>query len=207
MLVFGDSITQGFWDRDGGWVQRIRKIYDGLGISGQDDDPPTVFNLGISADLTRNVLARFDHEAQARQRRRHELVFVFAIGINDTQLENGKELSSPEKYVNELTVLVKCAKKYSEKILFVGLTPVLEKLTVPVAWGDHVYTNARIQLFEAQLEQFCRVNRFPFVNVFDEFMKQSNDTDLLIDGLHPNDAGHELIAELVRPELEKLINQ
>jgi lysophospholipase L1-like esterase len=26
------------------------------------------------------------------------------------------------------------------------------------------------------------------------------------DGLHPNDAGHQLIFELVRPELDKLLN-
>lgn len=28
VLVFGDSITQGFWDTEGGWVERLRKYYD-----------------------------------------------------------------------------------------------------------------------------------------------------------------------------------
>jgi len=26
ILVFGDSITYGAWDEEGGWVQRLRKL-------------------------------------------------------------------------------------------------------------------------------------------------------------------------------------
>jgi lysophospholipase L1-like esterase len=28
VLVFGDSIAQGYWDSEGGWVERLRKAND-----------------------------------------------------------------------------------------------------------------------------------------------------------------------------------
>ncbi len=28
IIVFGDSIAQGFWDKKGGWVQRLREVFD-----------------------------------------------------------------------------------------------------------------------------------------------------------------------------------
>ena len=28
ILIFGDSITYGAWDKEGGWVQRLRKFLD-----------------------------------------------------------------------------------------------------------------------------------------------------------------------------------
>jgi hypothetical protein len=40
----------------------------------------------------------------------------------------------------------------------------------------------------------------------EEFSKRhSSGKDLLDDGIHPNSAGHALIAELVKPKLDKLI--
>jgi len=45
-----------------------------------------------------------------------------------------------------------------------------------------------------------------FVPVFEAFKAAfEKEKDLLFDGLHPNDKGHELIVSLVQPELEKLL--
>lgn len=44
VLVFGDSITQGYWDTEGGWVKRIRSHYDLLQITDLNGrDEPTIF--------------------------------------------------------------------------------------------------------------------------------------------------------------------
>lgn len=60
VLVFGDSITQGFWDLDGGWVARLRRTYDKQMIEGVNDDPPSLFNLGVSGDSSDDIVTRFD---------------------------------------------------------------------------------------------------------------------------------------------------
>src|SRR6266446_3620690 len=112
-LVFGASITQGFWDTEGGWVNRLRRHYDSQVIKGlhPEENYPTVFNLGISGDSTKGVLKRFNNEAKAR------------------------------------------------------------------VWPGEEFKSR----FEAG-------------------------EDLFADGLHPSDAGHELIFQLVCPELDKLLS-
>ena len=204
VLVFGDSIVQGFWDREGGWVQRLRVFYDDLQIADLSRDEPTVFNLGISGDTTKNVLQRFVQETEARKWPGEEFVFVFAIGTNDSLAHARDYESSPEIYADQLKELVSKASKFSAKKLFVGLTSINEKLTNPYMYSltGKKYTNARIWEFETILRKFCDNNRLPLVKIFEKFKSRD---DLLADGLHPNDEGHKLIAGLVLPELKKLI--
>ena len=49
ILIFGDSIAWGAWDKEGGWVQRLRKLIDEKNLS----DPEfycLVYNLGVSGN-------------------------------------------------------------------------------------------------------------------------------------------------------------
>lgn len=62
ILIFGDSITQGFWDTNGGWVDKLRKHYDELQLQDFDKNPPTVFNLSIDADTSQNILQRAEED-------------------------------------------------------------------------------------------------------------------------------------------------
>ena len=45
-----------------------------------------------------------------------------------------------------------------------------------------------------------------FIPVFEKFKTElDKENDLLPDGLHPNDKGHEIIYSIVRPKLEELL--
>ena len=203
VLVFGDSITQGFWDVDGGWVSRIRKAYDQKAIETDDYDQPTIFNLGVSGNSSDDVLARFDNETKVRAN--EELAFVFAIGVNDARTKTGVNFSDIERYRQNLTEIVSQARRYTDKILFVGLTPCVEARSNPVSWGDTGYTNARIKVFDDALKEFCEQNSISFVEVLEPFQEAEAKTELLPDSLHPNDEGHQLIARIVAPRLEELL--
>jgi lysophospholipase L1-like esterase len=204
VLVFGASITQGFYDLEGGWVNWLRKHYDQQKISGEAKDPPTVFNLGISADTVQDVLKRFKNETEARKRH-GDLVFIFSIGTNNAGKGHGFSFK-PNEYRNDLKTLVGQAKEYSKLILIVGLPPCDEKITTPIPWADVYYTNDRIKKIENQMREIAEEQRLPFVPIFETFKaKFESGEDLFFDGLHPNGAGHELIARLVQPELEKLL--
>lgn len=203
VLVFGDSITQGFWDIEGGWVSHIRKHYDQQMIDGTDDDPPTIFNLGVSGNSSDDVLARFENETRVRAT--EELAFVIAIGVNDSRTKAGVNYSDTNRYKQNLSEIVKLAKQYSSRILFVGLTPCVEERSNPVSWGDTGYTNKRINEFDDTLRQFCKENQALFVEVFEPFAKAETETELLPDSLHPNDKGHQLIANLIKPKLQELL--
>ena len=207
VLVFGDSITQGFWAVDGGWVEQLRKHYDGLALKDlRNNQQPTIFNLGISGGTSKTILARFDSETRARSNG-EALAFIFSTGVNDSYREGrDKYKSTSEEYAKNLEELVATAKRYSDKILFVGLVAGDEAQTAPVFWRDIYYLNDRIKLFEDAMKKVANENSISFKSVFEEFKEHlDSGENLLADGLHPNNEGHELIFELVRPELDKLL--
>jgi lysophospholipase L1-like esterase len=209
VLVFGASITQGFWDSEGGWVARLRRYYDKLQIQDlKNNDQPTVFNLGISGDTTRGVLKRLENEVKARVWPGEEFAFIFCIGTNNTLIKkDGTNLSNPEEYAVDIQKIIDQAREYSQNILLVELPPCDESLTQPVFWADVSYTNERIELFNETLRRLAGKNNLPLVLVFEEFKKRlESGDDLLADGLHPNDAGHQIIFELVLPRLNELLN-
>lgn len=203
VLVFGDSIAQGFWDPDGGWVSHLRTYYDQQKLQGTDADPPNIFNLGVSGDSSDDVLDRVNSEAKARAI--EDLAFVFAIGINDSRTKAGKDYSDTDRYSKNLSEILKIARKYSDKILFVGLTPCVEERTNPVAWGNTCYDNKRIREFDNTLRGFCIQNQLSFVDIFEPFNDKQNTTELLQDGLHPNSIGHQLISNLVLAKLKSIL--
>jgi lysophospholipase L1-like esterase len=90
--------------------------------------------------------------------------------------------------------------------MFVGNPACDEVKTTPVFWGDFNYTNKELQRSEQTIEQIANKHSLPFVPFFKAFKaKLDEGKDLLADGLHPNDGGHELIFKLVQPELDKLL--
>jgi lysophospholipase L1-like esterase len=205
VLVFGDSITQGFWDTSGGWVQRIRTVYDKETIK-TDYDLPTIFNLGISGNSSRDIVERFEAETKARCQD-EELGFIFAVGLNDSRTKSGINFSEPEEYKSNLEKLLVMASRYSNKIVFVGLTPCVEERSNPVSWSDTGYTNDRIRMFNQVLEDFCHDNALEFIDTLTPFTEAEAKTELLPDSLHPNNEGHRLIAGIVLPRLKSIFRE
>jgi lysophospholipase L1-like esterase len=205
VLVFGDSITQGYWDSGGGWVERLRRYYDGLQIKDlKGRDEPTVFNLGVSADTSSEILVRIEAENTARQR--PEQVVVVQIGINDAAQTDSKAFIEIETYQSNLKAIAEKMQAAGARLIFVGLSAVNEHETTPVFWDAVYYRNELIQQYEKTMEQVSRDCKIPFFPIFDDFKKQLDaGEDLLADGLHPNDAGHKLIYELMRPRLDKIL--
>jgi len=207
ILVFGDSITQGFWDLEGGWVQRLRKYIDTKNLADPDNDLWILFNLGISGDRTEDVLDRFEKETEARTGDKN--VFIFSIGSNDCEFNNIKnELKiSKNEFRTNITKLINLAKKHSSEIIFTGFFPVDESKVDPIPWyKDYSYLNKYTKEYETIVKEICKENGIHFIELFDKFI-DSNYQELLTDGVHPDSEGHKRIFEIVRDYLvkEKLI--
>ena len=211
VLIFGDSITQGFWDTNGGWVERIRNHYDSLQITDLNGrDEPVIFNLGISADNSGNIVKRIEAETTARTRRDNLPVVIVQIGINDSSSDSmptGHSVSMPlHQYQENLRSIVDKARPISSKIIFVGLSACNEAQTTPTAWGDYYYTNDAIQRFENTMATTAEKLNIPFIPVFAQFKAAlDRGEDVLSDGLHPNNKGHQLISEIVLKQLAHLL--
>jgi acyl-CoA thioesterase-1 len=209
VLIFGDSITQGFWAVESGWVDRVRKYYDALQVENlEDGDEPTIFNLGISADNSENILNRIEAETVARTRVHHasKPVVVVQTGVNDCSQLQGRREVSLEQYKANLSEIIKKTRPLSSKIVFVGFAACDEARTTPVFWDDHHYTNKNIKQYEDAMKAVAKEDNVNFISVFDQFISKLDDKEgLLPDGLHPSDAGHELIYKIVMPKLRELL--
>lgn len=207
VLVYGDSTTQGFWDTEGGWVARLRKYYDLRQLEDlRNRNEPTLFNLGISGGRSDTILSRFDAETKARDNG-EELVIIICTGLNDSYREGAdKYKSTPEQYEENMWALAGKAKSYSSKVMFVGLAAPDEKKTTPVFWKDIYYIRERVKMFEDIMQKVAGEKGIMFVPIFDRFKTEAETQNLWADGLHPNSEGHELIYQLVQPELDKMLN-
>lgn len=210
VLIFGDSITQGYYDMEaGGWVGRLTADLWRKKVR-TNDIKTEFFNLGVSGNTTKELTERILSESKSRLWEDESIILIIEIGFNDTPTLNNEAISSPSQYVSELSELYKQAQIVTDKILFVGLTPVDETQASPWLYNtgteDLVWANDRIWLFEQALREFVAEKSLAFVPVFEAFNEKSDNGEQLIsDGIHPNEAGHELIYNLVKPELDKLM--
>lgn len=194
--IFGDSITYGSFDVEGGWIQRLRKYFDSKSMDFR------VYNLGITINqTTETILNRFEFEMKERTDQEDKNIIIFAIGINDSFIINNKNAVQieKEKFKKNILKLMKLSKQFSNKIIFIGLTPVEESKTTLIAssQGKISYRNDYIEKYNAIIREVCREKNIYFIEVFDEW-KKIKYKKLLKDGLHPNSNGHKKIFELVK---------
>jgi len=207
ICVFGDSITYGAWDKDGGWVQRLSQFFVEKYLSNPNDFYYSVYNLGILAgNTTEDLLERFEFEIKQRLKEEDdEIIVVFAIGANDSNFVHNKNdfWVQPVKFEKNIKRLIDIAQKFSSKIIFVGLTPVEEQKVCPMPWDiDKSSKNKNIQKYNQIIKQVCQKNDVYFIEIFEDWIKMDY-KKLLEDGLHPNSKGHQKIFEIVKDFLTK----
>ena len=204
ILVFGDSIAYGNEDKKGGWVERLKNFF----IEKKFSDPNfyySVYNLGVSGDTTEELLKRFEFETKQRLWIDDEIIIIFDIGINDSQLINKERRLkvSPQKFEENLQELIFIARKFSSKIIFIGLTPVDDSKVDPLPWFPEVsYKNEYIKNFNEIIKLVCDKNNIYFVGILNEFLDRDYKR-LLEDGAHPNSEGHKNIFKTVKDFLIK----
>ncbi|OGK16695.1 hypothetical protein A2774_00140 [Candidatus Roizmanbacteria bacterium RIFCSPHIGHO2_01_FULL_39_12c] len=199
ILVFGASITQGLWDKEGGWGNRLRKYLDRLYLSGKLKEDWDVFNLGIAGNTTEDLLQRIEFETKQRILSGIALT-VISIGLNDCQWINDKKTYrvSPQKFKENIIKIFKIAKKYSKNVVFLGLTPVDESKVDPIPWAsERSYKNKLIKKYNGLVQTICKDYNVSFVDVFNKWM-EIDYKKLLEDGVHPNSEGHSLIYSLIK---------
>ncbi len=203
IFIFGNSITYGQWDDQGGWANRIRMHYDKPGLPSPDDYIIT-YNLGIPSDTTEGVASRIYNETQSRLHPNpsvKDIQFVIATGANDSRwLFNEKRYAvSIDEFKKNLDLISQATQNFSNHIAFVGLLPCIEEQVLIAAekhsWVEH-YDNKSLKQYNDIIKQHALNNKHHFVDVNTVFIKRGYD-DLFSDGLHPNSKGHELIAEAV----------
>lgn len=200
VLVFGDSIAYGAWDSEGGWVDRLKRLAHQQTIESEGTQKLQVINLGIGGDSSTKIRARMEAEITARISASWPFIFIFSFNANDERSYNNQPETSLADFKINNDAIIKIAKKYTNKILFVGCTPMgMPEVTLKGA----VYSDERIIQYEQVQKQLVTSQKIQFVDVREAF-ESAQENVFCYDKLHPNNAGHALIAELVAPKLWEL---
>ena len=191
ICIFGDSIAWGAGDIEGGgWAVLLRNyLY-------QQNDDIQVYNLGISGDVTTETLKRIDCEATARK----VDIIIVALGINDSAFIKSKNerWTSIDQFQGNISLLFEKARKFTEHVFFIGLTPVDETKTMPASWAPDYFVDVKTACeYNEIIEQFCKEKNTPFISL--EGVLTLND---LSDGLHPNTEGHRKMFERIKDALK-----
>lgn len=198
ICIFGDSITWGAVDSEGGgWATRLRNYFESKGE--RVDQDVDVYNLGISGDNTDDLISRFSVEMKARE----PDVVVFAIGINDSQfvISENKNRVSIEKFRDNLKKMISAAEAEGCKIILIGLTRVDESKTSPIPWNTNKkYQNRDIERYDTEIKAIGYQNGLEYIDM--SRILQSEDLE---DGLHPNINGHRKMFERIKEEVESVL--
>lgn len=204
IFVFGDSIAYGAWDRDGGWVARLRRYIDEKIMAPNNEDYYShLYNLGISGETSAGTLARFDEEMNARLRKAKTCAVVFAIGTNDSQLllaQNEHQISLTD-FERNIRALVAKARQYTENIMFVSTLVADDAKVNPIPWSpEKAFTTAHLRRYDTAIRTIADEMSLAYIDVATPFIAAGG-TALLDDGIHPTTQGHEVIFTTVRDVL------
>lgn len=189
ICIFGDSITEGYHDTEGGWADRLKRS-----LWRDPQESSGVYNLGISGDNTAELLKRFGRECKMRE----PDVVIFAVGINDAQFVKnvGLRVASSD-FEKNIDQLIDTAKQLVQCVVLVGLTRVDEGKVTPTSWNpDKYYFNENIIVYD-EIIRTCACKH----NCLYIAMHDAVDCGDLTDGLHPNAIGHEKMHDRIYSSL------
>jgi lysophospholipase L1-like esterase len=204
VLVFGDSLSWGAWDRRGGWVQRLRAFLDERSINEKIYDP-LLYNESISGNTTMHLLERFEFETKQIVREGSVEMLIFAIGANDAGFFKSKNANWTDKKQFETNIrkLIELGRRFTDKIIFIGIFPADEKNSLPVSWApDLYYYNKYFREYNDIIKSVCKNDNIIFIDIFQIFSKLDY-SKMIEDGVHLNSLGHEKMFETVKGVLIK----
>lgn len=190
--LLGDSIANGYWDTNGGYFyflqKKLNEIYPfmfGFNPMAQDGDRVCdVYHRLGSEVLSRNVD-----------------VLLIAVGVNDIirpYLPDAAFDMSEHLRCEYWTKLLSLAKKNIKKVMVIGMLPVREDCYPDQDWADlPIYTfNRDIEAYNDLIGRKCQEHGVAFYNPYPQF-QSLNLEDLYHDACHPNNQGHQLLAEMI----------
>ena len=152
--------------------------------------------MGIPSETTSGLIKRIKNECESR----NPNTVIISIGINDALYLNDieKNKTDIETFENNIEEIIDICKIYTRNILFIGLTRVNEKYTVPISWNhNESYFNKNIGKYNQKIKECCIKKQIAFLNILDKMEMQN----LSSDGIHPNEMGHRKLFEILKEEL------
>ncbi len=215
IFMFGDSTTA---TRVGSikkvYSERVNESLQSIGSS------LSVYNAGIGGNTTRQALQRMERDVLHYKPR----VIVMQFGINDAAVDVWKNPPATEsrvpvtEYISNLRSMIASAQKQKAKVILMTTNPLRWTAKLKDMYGKPPYNAAAEDGFDTPilaayndaLRALANELKLPLVDVraaYSEFAQKHDTTieGMLLDGMHPNDLGHQLVAELLAPEIRNAL--
>ena len=211
IIMFGDSTTAA---RPGAvqkvYAVRVDETLQGIGSS------LAVHNAGIGGNTTRDARMRLGRDVLRHQPK----VIVMQFGINDSAVDVWKNPPAtaprvpPADYLENLRAMISAAQQQKAKVILMTTNPIRWTPKLRDMYGKPPYDAARDDGFDSPhlaayneaLRKLAAELGLPLVDVraaYPGFAAKHGTTidGLLLDGMHPNDLGHQLAGELLVPAI------
>ncbi len=211
IVAFGDSTTARRDGVENVYADLLRKELPQRGLAAR------VINQGVPSNRTTDALERFETDVRACK----PDVVILMFGINDSAVDVWRGATEPrvplETYRKNLTTMVQALKADGAKPILLTSQPMcwtdkLKELYAgppyheksPYDAADPLGFNATLVPYVAVVRQIAQQEEVPLVDLHQMFMDHHSVegqalSDLLLDGMHPNDRGHRMIADALLP--------
>ena len=179
VVFMGDSITEGW---------HLNDSFPGK----------PYINRGISGQTTPQMLVRFRQDVIDLQPK----VVVILAGTNDIAGNTG--LETPEEIEENLASMTDLAHANGIRVVLCSILPAADYW-----WAPGMMPAPKIDLINAWMRGYALAKGYVYVD-FHAAMKDENDglpKTLSPDGVHPNAAGHAIMAPLAEAGIEKALAQ
>lgn len=181
IVCIGDSLTYGYGvDPIDSWVSVVRR---GTGLD--------IINQGINGDTTEGMLYRFEMDVILKNPNR---VFVMG-GSNDL-------IMNVESSLVESNITVMCRLAIEKSIEpIIGIPPNVDIGNVREDWANYSEFSKvaeRLEKYRQRLLRYSRISGVKHLDFYSEIEKRAIDGigGLYFDGLHFNEMGHRIMADI-----------
>ncbi|MFD9690806.1 GDSL-type esterase/lipase family protein [Kitasatospora sp. NPDC001309] len=179
IVIVGDSIAYGRCDPQGGWTGHLAAAHIAA-----NETQNRVFNLAVPGSTLADVSA----QTPALLPPRHPDTLIVAAGINDSAVPlagPGDGHDGLAHLTAHLDSLAATARRHNARLVVVGPVWLDETRT-----GDYEglrFTTDRALALRTALRAWCADHHLDFLDLWEPLRDQPH---LLVDGLHPDAAGH-----------------
>ena len=181
VVFMGNSITQG-------WSQYMPEMFDNQNY----------INRGIGGQTTPQMLLRFRQDVIALQPK----IVVILAGTND--IAGNTPLKDLETVAGHLFSMAELARAHDIKVILCSVVPAAE-----YPWRKGKSPDTKIPQLNKMIQDYCDVNDAHYLDYFSAMTDGKNGLieSYGYDGVHPDEDGYKVMAELVENAIDQLLNR
>jgi len=201
IVAFGDSTTSDEYIVENVYSKNLSFLFADSGLNIE------IINSGISGNTTEDALLRFNEDVLEHE---PDLVII-QFGINDSYVDNFEGNTKPfipiSRYRENLEYFINNLKEKNIKIILMTPNPLRWTDELKLICGQEPFNindpkglNLYVEKFAQVVRDVAKKQGITFVDIYNIFENSESNNkvkvcDLLLDGIHPNEKAHKIIAD------------